>query len=204
MQGALEQTQESSSTGSIATKRPKSHLFATLGLVFAIVFGAWMLTGHNGLGQLGQGGVNQKLLPKAGEVAPDITITDLLGNKVTLSSLRGQTVWLNFWGSWCPPCRSEMPDIQTAYEQVKGDGVVLLAVSLDEDPLEAAYFASQNHVTFDIFSDQYRAATGAAYPIANFPTHIFIDKNGIVRHVVMSEMTADDAIRYAEDTVNAT
>jgi peroxiredoxin len=201
MQGTLDHSP--ATAAGATTKRTRPHLFVTLGLVFVIVAGAWLLTGHGGLDQLGRGGVNEKILPRAGEVAPDVTVTDILGNSVALSSLRGKTVWLNFWGSWCAPCRSEMPDIVTAYARVKDEGVVLLAVSLDESPIEAAFFASQNNVTFPIYSDQYRTATNATYPIHNFPTHIFIDKSGIVRHVVLSEMTVDDAVKYAEDTVNA-
>lgn len=201
VQGTMNQQSPAMTTGT--SSRGKPHLFVTLGLIVVIVAGAWLLTGRAGFDQLGRGGVNQQLLPKAGEVAPDVTVTDILGNKVTLSSLRGKTVWLNFWGSWCTPCRSEMPEIVTAYSRVEGQGVVLLAVSLDESPLEAAYFAAQNNVTFPIYSDQYRTATNAAYPIHNFPTHIFIDKNGIVRHVVLAEMSASDAVNYAEDTIRA-
>jgi peroxiredoxin len=184
-------------------KRPQGKVFGSVALALAIVIGAWFLAGHQGLGSVGEGGVNQKLLPRAGDVAPDVTITDILGQQVTLSSLRGKTVWLNFWGSWCPPCRSEMPEIQAAYEQLSKEGVVLLAISLKEPPLDAALFAARNNATFPVFSDQYMTDTGAAYPIYNFPTHIFIDKNGIVRHVVLSEMTVDDAIRYAHETENA-
>jgi peroxiredoxin len=202
MHGTLDQADHAAASPT-RSQRPKPHLFISLGLVFVIVVSAWLISGRAGLSQLGKGGVNQSILPKAGQLAPDVTITDLLGNQVTLSSLRGQTVWLNFWGSWCEPCRSEMPDIETAYEQVKNQGVVLLAVSLDEDPMEAALFAYQNKVTFRIFSDEYRTATDAAYPIHNFPTHIFIDKNGVVRHVVLSEMTVQDAVNYAEDTVHS-
>jgi peroxiredoxin len=177
-------------------------IVASLGIALAIVVAAWALAGRQGINDLGQGGVNQRLLPREGDIAPDITITDVLGQRVALSSFRGQPVWLNFWGSWCAPCRSEMPDIETAYQQLEPQGIVLLAVSLDEPWIDATTFAARNQVSFPIFIDQFRADTGEAYPIYNFPTHIFIDKDGIVRHVVLTQMSVDDAIYYATETLN--
>ena len=183
--------------------RSRLRVLISVGLALAIVVAAWFVTGRQGIDSLGQGGVNQRILPRVGEPAPDITVTDILGNQVTLSSLRGRAVWLNFWGSWCPPCRAEMPEIQAAYEKVAPEGVVLMAISINESPLDAALFAARNKATFPIFTDQYQEATGAAYPIYNYPTHIFIDSNGIERHVILSAMSADEAIGYALDAKNS-
>jgi peroxiredoxin len=186
-----------------SSTKSKTRIFSSIGLALVIVLAAWALAGRQGLGDLGKGGVNQKLLPKAGEVAPDITVTnEILGQQISLSQLRGQAVWLNFWGSWCAPCRSEMPDIETAYNQLAPEGIVLIAVSLDEPELDATLYAAQLKVSFPVYSDQYRSATGGAYPVYNFPTHVFIDKNGIVRHVVLTQMSVADAIYYGEDTIN--
>jgi peroxiredoxin len=197
---------EASTDGSTPPQKTgisRSRVLISVGLALAIVVAAWFVAGQQGLESIGQGGVNQRLLPRVGEPAPDITVTDILGNQVTLSNLRGRAVWLNFWGSWCPPCRAEMPEIESAYQRVSPDGVVLMAISLNEPPLDAALFAARNEVTFPIFSDQYQQATGAAYPIYNYPTHIFIDPNGIVRHVILSEMSADEAVGYALDAKNS-
>lgn len=179
---------------------PRSRVVVSLGLALAIIAAAWYLAGRQGIDDLGKGGINRQLLPREGEPAPDFTVTDILGNQVTLSSLRGKTVWLNFWGSWCPPCRAEMPDIQAAYEQLAPEGVVLLAISIGEDPMDAALFAARNNVTFPIYVDRYQDATGAGYPIYNFPTHIFIDPDGVVRHVVLTGVTAADVLSYARQT----
>lgn len=94
-----------------------------------------------------------------------------------------------------------MPEIQAAYERLRSEGVVLLAISLNEPPIDAALFAARNNVTFPVFTDQYQSATGVAYPIYNYPTHIFIDPNGIVSRVVLSEMTADEAVAYAREAM---
>jgi len=168
-----------------------------LAIAAAILVGAWFVAGQAGLDTVGQGGINQQLLPKIGEEAPDFTAVGLNGAIVSLSDFRGKPVWINFWGSWCPPCRAEMPDIQTAYEELGPQGLVLLAVSLGDKPSEAAAFAEKNGVTFTILLDPDRTLTSEPYPIYNFPTHIFVDGDGIVRNIVLSEMSVDQALEAA-------
>jgi peroxiredoxin len=169
-----------------------------LGLVLAvlIVGAAWYVGAQQGWDQIGRGGVNRSLLPKVGEAAPDLVALDADGEVMALSQFRGRPVWLNFWGSWCPPCRSEMPEMQAAYERLAPQGLVLLAVSLDE-PLEAAVrYAELNGATYFVAADPYRQGT-AAYPIANFPTHILIDRDGVVRDVVLAELNAEQFVERA-------
>src|SRR5262245_14299847 len=175
----------------------RSRVALSLGLAFAIIAAAWYIGGQAGFDQIGRGGANQDLLPKVGEQAPDFTAVALNGDIVSLSDFRGKPVWLNFWGSWCPPCRAEMPDIQAAYEQLAPQGLVLLAVSLGDSPQQAAEFAARNGVTFTILLDPDRTLTSAAYPIYNFPTHIFVDESGTVQKVVLSEMSTEQAIANA-------
>lgn len=152
---------------------------------------------NSGWDSIGQGGINRTLLPKVGQVAPDFTTEDVFGNPVSLSQFKGQPVWLMFWGSWCPPCRAEFPDIQAAYSQLEPKGIRMLGVSLRESPVDAAAYAGRNGATFLVLSDPDEADTGAAYPILNFPTHIFIDKNGIVRSVVLEDMDEEQALAEA-------
>jgi cytochrome c biogenesis protein CcmG, thiol:disulfide interchange protein DsbE len=114
------------------------------------------------------------------------------------SIFRGHPVWLNFWGSWCPPCRAEMPDIEAAYEELQPRGLVWIAVSLNEPATQAAEFAARNHASILIASDPDRSDTGAAYPIANFPTHILIDKNGIVREVLIAAQSKEGIVEHAQ------
>ncbi|CAN5726098.1 hypothetical protein BH20CHL4_BH20CHL4_14060 [soil metagenome] len=182
----------------IATRAP-SRRQAIMGVAIAaaILVGAWFVAGQAGLDSVGQGGINQQLLPKIGEEAPDFTAVGLNGEIVSLSDFRGEPVWINFWGTWCPPCRAEMPDIQTAFETLGPRGLVLLAVSLGDRPSEAADFARKNGVTFTVLLDPDRTLTSESYPIYNFPTHIFVDADGIVRNIVLSEMSSDQAIAAA-------
>jgi cytochrome c biogenesis protein CcmG/thiol:disulfide interchange protein DsbE len=174
-----------------------------LGLALVIVLGAWYIGGRQNFGSIGKAGMNTQLLPKVGTEAPNFTVTDLLGNKVSLSDFKGQPVWLTFWGSWCPPCRAEMPDMVEAYKELQPKGVVMLAVSLDEPAINATSFAALNHATFVAYSDPDRSATGASYPILNFPTHIFIGKDGKVKELILKSMSVDEAVGYGEEIANS-
>lgn len=151
----------------------------------------------SGWDTIGRGGMNRSLLPKVGEPAPDFTTEDVFGNPVSLSQFKGQPVWLMFWGSWCPPCRAEFPDIQAAYSRLEPQGLRMLGVSLRESPVDAAAYAGRNGATFLVLSDPDESDTGAPYPILNFPTHIFIDKDGIVRSVVLEDMDEEQAVAEA-------
>jgi peroxiredoxin len=172
---------------------------AIVGLAVAalIVAAALMIGAKSGWDSIGSGGINQRLLPKVGEVAPDFETEDVFGNPVRLSQFRGQPVWLMFWGSWCPPCRAEFPDIQAAYAQLEPRGLRMLGVSLRESPIDAAAYAAENHATFLVLSDPDERDTGAAYPIFNFPTHIFIDRDGVIRSIVLEDLNTEQAVAEA-------
>lgn len=169
---------------------------AVVGLVIAlaIVAAAWFIGGRAGWDRIGSGGGYQSVLPKVGDPAPDFLTEDVFGTPVRLSDFKGKPTWLMFWGSWCPPCRAEFPDIVEAYDEVESKGVVMLGVSLREPPMAAAAYAGQNKARFLVLSDPDESDTGAAYPIFNFPTHIFIDENGIVRSIVLEDMDTQQAL----------
>jgi cytochrome c biogenesis protein CcmG, thiol:disulfide interchange protein DsbE len=180
-------------------------------VALSIVGGAWALAGRAGLEEVGTGGVNAGLLPKVGEPVPELVTYDVEGNLVRLSDLRGQPVWLNFWGSWCAPCRAEMPDLQAAYAEMAPKGVVMLAVSIRETPQQARDYARLNGATFPILADpslfppsQFPevAATADRWEIRNFPTHLFVDAEGIVRAVVITPMDRATAVGYGEQILS--
>jgi peroxiredoxin len=169
-------------------------------VALVIVVSAWWIAGREGLGDLGNGGADASLLPAVGTMAPDFSVPDANGTMHSLSEYRGQPVWLNFWGSWCPPCKAEMPDLVNAYNQVKSEGVVMLAISMNEDIGDAVKFAAINGAQFTVFSDQFHDYTGpAGYGIANYPTHIFIDRNGVIQRIVLAPLSYDQAIQYADE-----
>lgn len=173
-------------------------------MVLVIVVSAWYVGDRQDfIDQLSQPRPSTSALPQIGEPAPDImvTIIDKQGDpidRVRLSGFEGQPVWLNFWGSWCQPCRAEMPEIQASYEELAPRGLVWLAVSLDEPAENAAELAALNDATFTIASDPDRADIGASYPIAYFPTHILIDDQGIVRDIVIAPLDEEEIVDRAE------
>jgi peroxiredoxin len=172
---------------------------AIIGLTVAVVIlvAALAIGAKSGWESIGTGGINRSLLPKVGDVAPDFETEDVFGNSVRLSQFRGQPVWLMFWGSWCPPCRAEFPDIQAAYAQLEPEGLRMLGVSLRESPLDAAAYAGANGASFLVLSDPDERDTGETYPIFNFPTHIFIDRDGVIRSIVLEDMDTEQAIAEA-------
>ena len=180
----------------LRARAPRRANSAIIGLVVATLIVAAALTvgARSGWDSIGSGGINQSLLPKVGEVAPDFETEDVFGNPVRLSQFRGQPVWLMFWGSWCPPCRAEFPDIQAAYAQLEQQGLRMLGVSLRESPLDAAAYAGANGATFLVLSDPDERDTGSTYPIFNFPTHIFIDQDGIIQSIVLEDMDTEQAV----------
>lgn len=169
-----------------------------LGLSAAIVASAVIVGEKQGFARIGFGGINSSLLPKVGSAAPDIVTMVSDGRVVRLSDFRGQPVWLNFWGSWCPPCRAEMPDMQTAYQELEPRGLVMLAISLDEPPEVAFDYARRNGATYLVGTDPERKLTGTAYPIVNFPTHILIDQDGLIRSIILAELDAEQFIASAD------
>ena len=204
------QGESRASTGSQRAGRGRRIALVTL-IAFAIVSAAWLVGERQGFESIGQGGVNANLVPAVGEPAPELLTFTADGSLVRLSDLRGQPVWLNFWGSWCPPCRAEMPELQAAYETLRPRGLVMLGVSMGEEPAVAVDYANRVGATFPILADpEYLSslfsedeypnirALVETYQINNFPTHIFIDRDGIVRAVVLQPMEYATAIHYGE------
>ncbi len=178
----------------------------SLAIALVLVLAAWVVGGRQDFSSIGDGGKNAKLLPRVGEVAPNVQAyrlnSQLELETVSLSDYAGQPVWLNFWGSWCQPCRAEMPELKEAYAQLEGTGIVMLAISLDE-PIEDAYlYAAQNGVSFMILSDPARQLVGQTYQINNFPTHIFIDAQGIVQDVQLAPLSVQQALASAQLAIN--
>lgn len=174
----------------------RSQTVVGLGLAALIVAAAWFVGGRAGFEEIGQGGINRQFLPEVGEPAPDFMALDQTASGVWLHDFRGQPVWLTFWGSWCPPCRSEMPEIEAAYTQLAPDGLVLMAVSVDESYEESLAFARSLGATFPILNVRYRDLIVDRYDVYNYPTHIFIDENGIVQKIIPGQL--DEATALAE------
>jgi len=128
----------------------------------------------------------QGALAKEGFAAPDFTLDLLDGGTITLSELRGKAVLVNFWTSWCPPCRLEMPAIEKTYRSYKDIGFVVIGLNLTAQDSEqaAAAFAQEIGITFPIALDRDNAI-GNLYRVNALPTSYFIDRNGVIRSIVV-------------------
>lgn len=115
-----------------------------------------------------------------GQKAPDFTLKDLDGNKVSLSNFRGKVVLLNFWASWCPPCRAEMPAMNKLNEQLKKRGFVILAVSTDRSVFDVKEYLSKNPVNFPVLIDQNLNVSRNLYKVFMMPTTFLIDRKGFI------------------------
>ncbi|CAH0251222.1 MULTISPECIES: TlpA disulfide reductase family protein [Peribacillus] len=132
---------------------------------------------------------------KIGAKAPNFSLKTLDGKQVELSDYKGKKVMLNFWATWCPPCKKEMPDMEK-YTQQAGDDVVVLAVNIDPEN-DVQSFVEDNGITFTIPLDSQSAKNpvNERYKILSIPTTYFIDKEGIIRNKVISAMQLKDMER---------
>ncbi len=106
----------------------------------------------------------------------DFTLTDLQGTKWTLKELRGKVVLINFWATWCQPCRKEMPDLQKLYNRFKDQGLVILAIS-DEEDSRVRPFIAEHHATYPILLDPGRKVN-ELFQIEGIPKSFVYDRNG--------------------------
>ena len=121
--------------------------------------------------------------------APDFTMLDLEGNEVTLASFFGKPIVLNFWASWCGPCKSEMPEIQKFYEQY-GEDVHFILVSVDNSLDEAKTFIEEEGYTFPVYFDSTFMGS-YSYGASSIPLTYFIDADGQMIAYYRGAMSAD-------------
>ena len=127
-------------------------------------------------------------LPRVGHPAPDFTLYDLNGDQLTLSDLRGQVVVVNFWATWCMPCRVEMPEFEIVHNRWKGQGVAILGVNVFEEPSRVSGAAEDMGITFPVLLDG-EGEVAQAYELLGYPTTYLIDRDGIIRGVQIGQIT---------------
>ncbi|MEW6026910.1 MAG: TlpA disulfide reductase family protein [Planctomycetota bacterium] len=108
--------------------------------------------------------------------APDFTLETLDGELVSLKSASGKVVLLDFWASWCPPCRAEMPHIQKLHNEFKDKGVVIYGIN-NEDPVKVKRFLETNKYTLAVLSDK-DSSVATSYDVSGYPTLVIIGKDG--------------------------
>ncbi|HSO57378.1 MAG TPA: redoxin domain-containing protein [Paenisporosarcina sp.] len=131
-----------------------------------------------------------------GNVAPDFELTTLEGETARLSDYRGQRVFVNFWATWCPPCRAEMPDMQKLYEQTDVD-VEILAVNLQESEDVVSEFVNDFGLTFPILMDT-NSDVADTYQVRAYPTSYMIDSSGRIQFIAIGAMNHELMVQEIE------
>jgi peroxiredoxin len=139
--------------------------------------------------------------PLVGRQAIDFTLPTLDGTEISLSQFSGQPVLINFWASWCLPCREEMPELVRAYESHQAEGLMILGVNLTfSDSLpDVQAFATEFHMSFPVLLDEDGIVTQKLYPVLGLPTSVFIHRDGIIAQVQIGEMTGQQIDEYVAE-----
>ena len=165
-----------------------SRFALSLFLLGALLLGtAWIVESRE---VVAPGATEEPALPEApiaGYRAPDFTLTTLTGDTVRLSDYRGQPVVVNFWATWCPPCRAEIPHFQAASRRYNGR-IIFLGVDDGEPVATVAPFAAKMGITYPIPLDT-ESAVSRLYRVNSLPSTFFIDASGVIRHVQFGLVT---------------
>lgn len=118
-----------------------------------------------------------------GDVAPDFVLTDMEGNKHHLSDYRGQGVLLNFWGTWCPPCKEEMPALNNSYDKYKDQGVQVLSINIAQSDFEVQNFVDEYKLNFPVTIDHSKSVM-RTYNVDQLPATFLIDPEGEIKKIL--------------------
>lgn len=124
--------------------------------------------------------------PALNHPAPDFDLATLDGGRILLGDLQGKPVVINFWATWCGPCRAEMPMLQSTWERF-GESVTIVGVDVDEAPAVVQTFVDDLGLTFPIALDEGAEVSGR-YNVRGLPTTLFVDSNGIIRQIYPGEL----------------
>jgi thiol-disulfide isomerase/thioredoxin len=166
-------------TASAAWKRsPFFWALVILSLV-TIAIGLW--TWQSGRSKLAS---ESKPAVAAVRPAPDFLLQTPDGAQVRLSELRGKTVLLNFWATWCPPCKAEMPDLNALHREYgEARQFAVLGINNEEGQAEVAAFARENGIAFPLVLDRDGAVTTDRFSVRGLPTSLIIDRDGNIRDI---------------------
>jgi len=125
--------------------------------------------------------------------APDFTLKSLQGGNLRLNEYRGQVVLLNFWASWCGPCRQEMPLLDRIHQRYQDAGFAVVSVNVEGDELPARALAEETGVTFPVLIDTNQKVS-ELYDLEAMPSSVLIDRDGVVRYIHRGYQPGDEAL----------
>ena len=134
---------------------------------------------------------------QVGDQAPDFVLTDMNGERHQLSEYKGQGVFLNFWGTWCKPCEREFPLMDKQYQEVKDQGLQILAVNIGESDFVVQKYIDRKGLTFPVLIDDNKSVM-ETYNINPLPTTILINPEGKIEKIITGEMSEESIKQYME------
>ncbi|WP_307892423.1 thiol-disulfide oxidoreductase ResA [Bacillus swezeyi] len=143
---------------------------------------------------------NKETTVQLNKQAPNFKLATLSDEKIELKDLQGKGVLVNFWASWCDPCKKEMPAIQKAYNQYKDKGFEVVAVNIQEPDLTVESFLKNNNITFPVILDK----SGEVYnlwDVGRIPVSFFISSDGIIKRKYEGEMSQEQLDQWIKETL---
>ena len=192
-------TSEAGDDRYVSRKAPHSAVLLGAGLLVGLGVGFLILAGLGIMGRLPNlfgSGRAAAVLPAMDEPAPDFTLTTLDGTSLRLDGLRGKNVLINFWATWCGPCRQEMPMIEAAYQAYAPD-LVVLAVNIGEDPWRVKKFVHELGLSFEVLMDEGNQVQ-SLYRVRAYPTTYLVDTQGVVRAQHVGLLSEAQLEKYLE------
>lgn len=136
-------------------------------------------------------------IPSLDAPAPDFKLVNLEGETIQLEDLRGKPILLNFWASWCAPCRLEMPTFQSRYDKFAGE-LAVVAINNGEDREDVRIFTDEFNLTFDVLLDP-KADVQRLYQVQGYPTTFLIDHDGVIRVKHIGLITEEQLDIYLQE-----
>ncbi|SDJ24871.1 thiol-disulfide oxidoreductase ResA [Alteribacillus bidgolensis] len=168
-------------------KRRRLYIRSSILGVLAVLIGYVLYSNFTG----------EDTLVKEGETAPNFELRTLEGGTVELEDYRGQGVFLNFWGTYCPPCEEEFPYIENQYMEYQEKGVEVLAVNVGESDLAVERFVDRHNLSFPILMDEQKAVLDR-YGVGPLPSTFLINEEGEIIDILTGGMTEEDIQEYME------
>jgi len=135
--------------------------------------------------------VSLDVAPQIGKLAPPFSLSDVNGKKVTLAEYNGKVVLINFWATFCGPCKEEMPSLNSLFLGLKNDGLIVLAISTDDSEKPVQSFMKEKAIAFPVLMDKDQEVYFDLYGVLGLPTSFLIDRDGIIREKIRGERLWD-------------
>jgi peroxiredoxin len=135
--------------------------------------------------------VSLDVAPQIGKLAPAFSLADVNGKKVNLSDYNGKVILINFWATFCGPCKAEMPSLNNLFLALKNDGLIVLAISTDDSEKPVQSFIKEKAIAFPVLMDKDQEVYFDQYGVLGLPTSFLIDRDGIIREKIRGERVWD-------------